>query len=119
MQFVTPDVSTYCLGQAASMGAVLLAGGTKGKRFALPHSRVMIHQPWGGAQGTAMDMEIQVNEILKLKKSLEEILGRHTGRNGKEVSKASERDNFMDPEQAKEFGLIDHIVSFPGAKGQG
>jgi ATP-dependent Clp protease protease subunit len=117
MRFVAPDVATYCLGQAASMGAVLLAGGTKGKRFALPHSRVMIHQPWGGAQGTAMDMEIQVNEILKLKKSIEEILGKHTGRNTKEVSKASERDNFMDPDQAKEFGLIDHIVAFPGSKG--
>ena len=116
MQFVTPNVATYCLGQAASMGAVLLSGGTKGKRFALPHSRVMIHQPWGGAQGTAMDMEIQVNEILKLKKSLEEILSKHTGRNTKEVAKASERDNFMDPEQAKEFGLLDHIVAYPGSK---
>jgi ATP-dependent Clp protease protease subunit len=116
MQFVQPHVATYCLGQAASMGAVLLCGGTKGKRFALPHARVMIHQPWGGAQGTAIDMEIQVNEILKLKKNLEDILGRHTGKSAKDISKASERDNFMDPEQAKEFGLIDHVVAIPGAK---
>ncbi len=111
MQFVTPDVATYCLGQAASMGAVLLAGGTKGKRFALPHSRVMIHQPWGGTQGPAMDMEIQVAEILKLKKGLEEILARHSGRNVKEISRASERDKFFSPEEAKEFGLIDHVVN--------
>jgi ATP-dependent Clp protease, protease subunit len=116
MQFVQPNVATYCLGQAASMGAVLLCGGTKGKRFALPHARVMIHQPWGGAQGPAIDMEIQVNEILKLKKSLEEILSRHTGKTQKEISKASERDNFMDPEQAKEFGLIDHVVAIPAGK---
>jgi ATP-dependent Clp protease, protease subunit len=116
MQFVQCEIATYCLGQAASMGAVLLAGGTKGKRFALPHSRVMIHQPWGGAQGTAMDMEIQVTEILKLKKALEEILGKHSGRTAKEISKASERDNFMDSEQAKEFGLIDHIVNYPANK---
>jgi len=111
MQFVTPDVSTYCLGQAASMGAVLLSGGTKGKRYALPNSRVMIHQPWGGAEGTAIDMEIQVTEILKLKKVLEEILGRHSGRSGKEISKASERDKFFNAEEAKEFGLIDHVVA--------
>jgi ATP-dependent Clp protease protease subunit len=117
MQFVQPDVATYCLGQAASMGAVLLTGGTKGKRFALPHSRVMIHQPWGGAQGTAIDMEIQVTEILKLKKTLEEIMARHTGKSSKDLAKASERDNFMDPEQAKEFGLIDHVVTSPPHKG--
>jgi len=116
MQFVQPDVATYCLGQAASMGAVLLTGGAKGKRFALPNSRVMIHQPWGGAQGTAMDMEIQVTEILKLKKTLEEIMAKHSGKSPKELSKASERDNFMDPEQAKSFGLIDHVVSSPGDK---
>ncbi len=116
MQFVQADIATYCLGQAASMGSVLLAGGKQGKRFALPHSRIMIHQPWGGAQGTAMDMEIQVNEILKLKKTLEEILGKHTGKTGKEISKASERDNFMDPEAAKAFGLIDHVVQIPAGK---
>jgi ATP-dependent Clp protease protease subunit len=111
MQLVEPDISTYCLGQVASMGAVLLAGGAAGKRFALPHSRAMIHQPWGGTQGTAMDMEIQVTEILKIKKSLEEILGRHCGKTQKEISKVSERDKFMSPEEAKDFGLIDHIVS--------
>jgi ATP-dependent Clp protease protease subunit len=116
MQFVTPDVATYCLGQAASMGAVLLAGGTKGKRFALPHSRVMIHQPWGGAQGTAMDMEIQVNEIIKIKKVLEGIVGKHTGRTPDEISKESERDHFFDAEEAKTFGLIDHVVESAPAK---
>ena len=116
MQFVQADVATYCLGQAASMGSVLLAGGKQGKRFALPHARIMIHQPWGGAQGTAMDMEIQVNEILKLKRTLEEILGKHTGKTGKEMSKAYERDNFMDPESAKAFGLIDHVVQIPSGK---
>jgi len=111
MQFIQPDVATYCLGQAASMGAVLLGGGTKGKRFALPNSRVMIHQPWGGAQGTARDMEIQVEEILKMKKRLEDILGTHTGKNTKDIAKATDRDYFMSPEEAKEFGLIDHIVT--------
>jgi ATP-dependent Clp protease, protease subunit len=111
MQFVQPEVATYCLGQAASMGAVLLAGGTKGKRFALPNSRVMIHQPWGGVQGTARDMEIQVEEILKSKKRLEEILALHTGRSAEEISKATDRDHFMSPEEAKGFGLIDSIVT--------
>ena len=111
MQLVEPDISTYCLGQAASMGAVLLAGGTQGKRFALPHSRVMIHQPWGGAQGTAIDMEIQIKETLNLKKRLEEILGNHCGKSGEEIAKATRRDNFLSPEEAKEFGLIDHIVT--------
>lgn len=111
MQFVTPDVATYCLGQAASMGAVLLAGGTKGKRFALPNSRVMIHQPWGGAQGTAKDMEIQVEEILKLKKRLETILGTHSGKSAEEIAKASDRDHFMSAEEARDFGLIDQVVA--------
>ncbi len=111
MQFVQPEVATYCLGQAASMGAILLAGGTKGKRFALPNARVMIHQPWGGVQGTARDMEIQVEEILKSKKRLEEILAQHTGRTSEEISKATDRDHFMSPEEAKAFGLIDSIVT--------
>jgi ATP-dependent Clp protease protease subunit len=111
MQLVEPDISTYCLGQAASMGAVLLAGGTKGKRFALPHSRVMIHQPHGGMGGTALDMEIQVKEIMKMKKQLEHILATHSGRSDEELAKACERDNFMSPTEAKEFGLIDHIVA--------
>ncbi len=111
MQLVEPEIATYCLGQAASMGAVLLAGGTKGKRFALPNARVMIHQPWGGAQGTAMDMEIQIKETLKLKGRLEEILAHHSGKSAEEVAKATERDNFLSPEEAQEFGLIDHIVA--------
>jgi ATP-dependent Clp protease protease subunit len=111
MQFVKPDVATYCLGQAASMGAVLLAGGAKGKRYSLPNSRIMIHQPWGGAQGTAKDMEIQVSEILKMKKRLEEIIAYHTGKSAEEIAAASDRDNFMNPEEAKAFGLIDHIVA--------
>ena len=114
MQFVKPDIATYCLGQAASMGAVLLAGGTKGKRFALPNSRVMIHQPWGGAQGTARDMEIQVEEILKMKKRLEEILAHHTGKTQKELAKATDRDNFLSPAEAKDLGVIDHIVTSAG-----
>jgi ATP-dependent Clp protease protease subunit len=114
MQLIEPQIVTYCLGQAASMGAVLLAGGAKGKRFALPHSRVMIHQPWGGAQGTAMDMEIHVKEILKMKSTLEEILANHSGKTIKEVTKACERDNFMSPKEAKDFGLIDEIVARPG-----
>ncbi|MDP6518980.1 MAG: ATP-dependent Clp protease proteolytic subunit [Planctomycetota bacterium] len=111
MQLVEPDISTYCLGQAASMGAVLLCGGSPGKRFCLPNSRVMIHQPWGGAQGTAMDMEIQVEEILKLKKRLEAIMAGHSGKSAKAMAKACERDNFMSAEEAKDFGLIDHIIS--------
>ncbi|MFT5285871.1 MAG: ATP-dependent Clp protease protease subunit [Planctomycetota bacterium] len=111
MQFVKPSVATYCLGQAASMGAVLLAGGAAGKRFALPNSRVMIHQPWGGTQGQARDMEIQVQEILKMKKNLETILATHCGKTPEELSEACDRDNFMSPDQAKEFGLIDHVVS--------
>jgi ATP-dependent Clp protease protease subunit len=111
MQLIEPEIQTYCLGQAASMGAVLLAGGSKGKRFALPHSRIMIHQPWGGAQGTAMDMEIQVKEILKMKAALEELLAHHTGRSAKELSKACERDNFMSPKEALDFGLIDQLVA--------
>ena len=116
MQFVQPQIATYCLGQAASMAAVLLAGGSKGKRYALPNARVMIHQPWGGVQGTARDMEIQVEEILKSKRRLEEILAYHTGRNSKDIAKATDRDNFLSPEEAKEFGLIDHIVDTRGEK---
>lgn len=116
MQFVQPQIATYCLGQAASMAAVLLAGGAKGKRYALPNSRVMIHQPWGGVQGTARDMEIQVEEILKSKRRLEEILAYHSGKNSKDIAKATDRDNFLSPEESKEFGLIDHIVDTRGEK---
>ena len=111
MQLIEPQIQTYCLGQAASMGAVLLTAGQKGKRFTLPNSRILIHQPWGGAQGTAMDMEIQVKEILKMKSALEELLAFHTGRTAKELSKACERDNFMSPKEAADFGLIDQIVA--------
>ena len=111
MQLIEPPIATYCLGQAASMGAVLLAGGAKGKRYALPHSRVMIHQPWGGAQGTAVDMEIHVKEILKMKAMLEDILARHAKKDASLISKACERDNFMSPKEALDFGLIDMIVS--------
>ncbi len=111
MQLVEPDIATYCLGQAASMGAVLLAGGSKGKRFALPNSRVMIHQPSGGLGGTAKDMEIHVEEILKLKKNLEQILAKHTGKSNKEIATASDRDHFMSPQEAKDFGIIDEIVA--------
>ena len=113
MQLVEPEISTYCLGQCASMGALLLSAGTAGKRFALPHSRVMIHQPSGGMGGTAMDMEIQIAETLNLKRKLEDILAHHTGRSSEEIAVATERDNFLSPEEAKEFGLIDHIVSRP------
>ena len=115
MQFVGPDVATYCLGQAASMGAVLLAGGKAGKRFVLPNSRVMIHQPWGGAQGTAADMDIQVAEILRMRRALEAILAHHTNKSIEEVTKACDRDKFFTAEQAKEFGLVDEIVQSPGA----
>ena len=93
------------------MGAVLLAGGTRGKRFSLPNSRVMIHQPWGGAQGTAKDMEIQVEEILKMKKRLEEILAHHCEKDVETISAATDRDHFLNAEEAKEFGLIDHVVT--------
>jgi ATP-dependent Clp protease protease subunit len=117
MQFVQPACATYCLGQAASMGAILLSGGARGKRFALPNARVMIHQPWGGAQGTARDMEIQVEEILKMKRRLEEILAHHTGKNSKDIAKATDRDHFLDPAEAKDFGLIDHIISSLEQKG--
>ncbi|MEI6235530.1 MAG: ATP-dependent Clp protease proteolytic subunit [Planctomycetota bacterium] len=110
MQHVTNDVATYCFGQAASMGAFLLAAGAKGKRFALPHARIMIHQPWGGAQGTASDIVIQAEEIIRLKKSLNEIYAKHTGQSLDRISKDSDRDYFMSPEQAKEYGLIDEIL---------
>jgi ATP-dependent Clp protease protease subunit len=109
MQYVDCDIATYCVGQCASMGAVLLAGGTKGKRFILPNSRVMIHQPWGGTQGTATDMEIQVKEILKLKKTLNGILANHCGKTVKEIEKATDRDNFLSADEALAFGIVDQI----------
>jgi ATP-dependent Clp protease protease subunit len=110
MQFIKPDVSTLCLGQAASMGAVLLAGGTKGKRHALPNSRMMIHQVSGGFQGQASDIEIQAEETLKIKKKLNEILANHTGQKVDKIIKDSDRDNFMSPDEAVKYGLIDSLV---------
>jgi ATP-dependent Clp protease protease subunit len=110
MQFVQCDVATYCVGQAASMGAVLLTAGAKGKRFALPHSRIMIHQPWGGARGTAADIEIHAEEILKTKRTLNEVISRHTGQPMEMVERDTDRDKFMDPHQAKAYGLVDEVV---------
>ncbi len=110
IQFVSCPVSTYCIGQAASMGAVLLAAGTKGKRHALPNSRIMIHQPWGGVGGTAMDISIQADEILRLKQTLSEVLGKHCGKTAEQVTKDSDRDFFMSAKEAKAYGLIDEIV---------
>jgi ATP-dependent Clp protease protease subunit len=110
MQFVQCDVATYCVGQAASMGAVLLTAGTKGKRFALPHSRIMIHQPWGGARGTATDIEIHAEEILKTKRTLNEVISRHTGQPIEAVERDTDRDKFMDPHQARDYGLVDEVV---------
>ena len=110
MQYVKPDISTLCIGQAASMGSFLLAAGTKGKRFSLPNSRVMVHQPSAGYQGQATDIEIHANEVLALKKRLNEIYSKHTGKSVDEIKTALERDNFMTAEVAKDFGLIDAVV---------
>jgi ATP-dependent Clp protease protease subunit len=111
MQYIRPDVSTVCLGQACSMGSLLLAAGAAGKRYALPNSRIMVHQPSGGAQGQATDIEIQAREILALKRRLNEIYVHHTGQKLEEIEQALERDRFMQPEEAKSFGLIDQVVS--------
>ena len=110
MQYIKPDVSTLCIGQAASMGSFLLAAGKKGKRFSLPNSRIMVHQPSAGFQGQATDIEIHANEVMDLKKRLNEIYSKHTGKPVDDVKKALERDNFMKPDTAKEFGLIDAVV---------
>ena len=110
MQYIKPDVSTLCIGQAASMGSFLLAAGTKGKRFSLPNSRIMVHQPSAGFQGQATDIEIHANEVLSLKKRLNEIYSKHTGKSVDEIKQALERDNFMTAENAKDFGLIDKVV---------
>ena len=110
MQFIGPDVSTVCIGQAASMGAVILAGGAEKKRFSLPHSRIMIHQPWGGFQGQATDIDIHAREILDMRERLNQILSRHTGRNLEDVKKDTERDNFMGGEDAIEYGIIDKVI---------
>jgi ATP-dependent Clp protease, protease subunit len=110
MQYIKADVSTLCIGQAASMGSFLLSAGTKGKRFSLPNSRIMVHQPSAGFQGQATDIEIHANEVLALKKRLNEIYSKHTGNSVDDIKKALERDNFMTPDAAKNFGLIDEVV---------
>jgi ATP-dependent Clp protease protease subunit len=110
MQYIRADVATICVGMAASAAAFLLAGGAKGKRSTLPNSRIMIHQPWGGAQGTASDIHIQAEEILKMKKRLNEILAFHTGKTFDQIGKDTDRDNYMSPEEAKEYGLVDNIL---------
>jgi len=113
MQFVTCPIATYCLGQASSMGAVLLAAGTKGKRFALPHARIMIHQPWGGTRGTTADIEIQAAEIQRLKGVLNKILAFHTGQTEERVERDSDRDFFMSGAEAAAYGLVDQVIEFP------
>ena len=110
MQFVKPDVATLCMGQAASMGAVLLAAGAKGKRSVLPNSRIMIHQPWGGTQGQTTDIEIYTREMVKMKEQLNQILAKHTGKNVEQVEKDTDRNNFMSAAEAKAYGLVDDII---------
>ncbi len=110
MQYVKPDISTLCIGQAASMGSFLLSAGKKGKRFSLPNSRIMVHQPSAGFQGQATDIEIHANEVMSLKKRLNEIYSKHTGKSVDQIKEALERDNFMTPDHAKDFGLIDKVV---------
>ncbi|MDR2337868.1 MAG: ATP-dependent Clp endopeptidase proteolytic subunit ClpP [Deltaproteobacteria bacterium] len=111
MQFVAPDVCTYCIGQAASMGAFLLSAGTKGKRYSLPHSRIMIHQPLGGFQGQVTDIEIHTEEMKRIKKELNQVLAQNTGKSVEQITKDTERDNFMSAEEAKKYGLIDTVVT--------
>src|SRR3989338_3877287 len=113
MQFVRPPVATYCVGQAASMGAVLLCAGTKGKRFALPAARIMIHQPWGGVQGAASDISIQAKEILRLREKINEILVKHTGQSLEKIEKDTDRDYFMSAEEAKAYHIIDEVIHAP------
>jgi ATP-dependent Clp protease protease subunit len=111
MQFVKCNIATYCIGQAASMGSVLLCAGTKGKRYALPHARIMIHQPWGGTKGTATDIEIQAEEIKRLKNAIYDIYAKHTGQSKDRITKDLDRDFFMSPGQAKEYGIIDSVIT--------
>ena len=110
MQYIKPDIATVCIGQAASMGALLLSAGTKGKRYALPNARIMIHQPLGGAQGQASDIEIQAQEILRMKETLNQVLSHHTGQDVEKVARDTDRDYFMAGEEAKSYGIIDHVV---------
>ena len=117
MQYLNCDVSTYCVGQAASGAAIILAAGTKGKRFALPHSKVMIHQPWGGVTGQASDIQIQAEEILKAKRLLNELLAKHTSRSVEQIERETERDRYLTPAEAVEYGIVDEILrSEPGKK---
>lgn len=111
MRFIKCDIATYCIGQAVSMSAVLLAAGTRGKRYALPHSRVMIHQPWGGARGTVADIEIQAEEIKRTKHAIQEILAEHTGKSIDEITRDADRDFYLDAIGAKEYGLVDEVVA--------
>jgi ATP-dependent Clp protease protease subunit len=111
MQYIKPDIATVCIGQAASMGAVLLAAGTPGKRYSLPNSRILIHQPMGGFQGQASDIEIQAKEILRMKERLNEILMKHTGKQLEDIQKDTDRDFFMSGEEAKNYGIIDHVIA--------
>ncbi len=111
MQFVKPDVNTYCVGQATSMGALLLAAGKPGKRYALPHARIMIHQPWGGVQGAAADISIQAQEILRLRSRIEEILAHHTKQSLDKIKKDTDRDYFMSAEEAKAYGIVDEVIA--------
>jgi len=114
MQFIKPDVCTYCLGQATSMGAVLLAAGTKGKRYALPNARVMIHQPWGGVQGAASDISIQTKEILNMRDKLNNILAKHTGQSIDKITKDTDRDYFMSAQEAQKYGIVDEVIEEVG-----
>jgi ATP-dependent Clp protease protease subunit len=116
IQFVKPDVNTYCVGQASSMGAVLLSAGTAGKRYALPHSRIMIHQPWGGVEGAAADIHIQAQEILRLREKLEQILAKHTKQPLEKIKKDSDRDYFMSADEAKTYGIVDEVLENIGKK---
>lgn len=111
MQFLKPDVCTYCIGQATSMGAILLAAGTRGKRFALPNARIMMHQPWGGTQGAAADISIQAKEILRMRDRIEEILAKHTGQTLERIKKDTDRDYFLSAEEAKAYGLVDEVIT--------
>jgi ATP-dependent Clp protease protease subunit len=110
MQFISSDVCTYCVGHAASGGAVILAAGTKGKRYALPHAQVMLHQPWGGVSGQAEDIRIQAEEIIKAKKMINRILTKHTGQSSEKIEEETERDRYMTAEQAKEYGIVDEVL---------
>jgi ATP-dependent Clp protease protease subunit len=116
MQYIRPDVSTICIGQAASMGSLLLTAGTKGKRYSLPHARIMIHQPAGGFQGQATDIEIQAREILRVKEALDTIMAKHTGQDIERIKRDTDRDFFMSGEQAKDYGLVDDVITMRGPR---